>query len=85
MSFPFQVDNLLNFLTQSIQPYTNIAIVIEDSIGPSRVNYICMALSQNGFVLSNSPITINLSKCEKVLYSLYKGKKSSDGRFYEDE
>jgi len=45
MSFPFQVDDLLNFLTQSIQLCANIAVVMEDSIGSSRVNYICMASS----------------------------------------
>ena len=69
MPFPFQVDNLLNSLTQSIQPCTNITIVIKDSIELSRVNYVCMASSQNRFVLPDSPIVVNLSKCEKILLS----------------
>ena len=38
---------------------------MKDSIGLSRVNYAYIALSQNEFVLLDSPITINLSKCEK--------------------
>jgi len=83
--FFFQVNNSLNFLTQSIQPYTNIAIVMEDFIGSSRVNYTCMASSKNRFVLPNLSIAINLSKCEKILCSLYKGKKSSYGSFYKDK
>jgi len=45
MSFPFQVDDSLNSLTQSIQLCTNVAIVMKDSIGSSRVNYAYMASS----------------------------------------
>jgi len=56
---------------------------MEDFVGSSRVNYACMASSQNGFVLSNLPITVNLSKCEKILCSLCKGKKAPHGSFYE--
>ena len=44
-----------------------------------------MASSQNKFVLSNSPISMNLSKCEKVLCFLCKGEKASYSSFYEDE
>ena len=44
-----------------------------------------MASSQNRFVLSNLFITVNLSKCEKTLCSLCKGKKSSYSSFYEDK
>ena len=58
---------------------------MKDSIGLSRVNYAYIALSQNEFVLLDSPITINLSKCEKALYFLCKGKKTSHGSFYEGE
>jgi len=83
--FPFQVNDSLNFLTQSIQSCTNVAIVIEDSIRSSRVNYACMASSQNRFVLPDSPITVNLSKYKKALCSLYKGKKALHGSFYEDK
>jgi len=85
MSFPFQVDDLLNSLTQSIQLCTNVGVVIEDLIGSSRVNYTCMASSQNKFVLPDSPIAVNLSKCEKALYSLYKGKKAPHGSLYKYE
>ena len=85
MPFPFQVNDLLNFLTQSIQPCTNVAIVMEDSIRSSRVNYAYIASNQNKFVLPNLPIAVNLSKCEKSLCSLYKGKKAPHGSFYEDE
>ncbi len=55
---------------------------MEDSIGLSRVNYVYMASSQNGFVLSDLPIAVNLSKCEKALWSLCKSKKDT---FYKDE
>jgi len=44
-----------------------------------------MTSSQNKFVLPNSSIAVNLSKCEKILCSLYKSKKASHGSFYEDE
>jgi len=85
MFFPFQVDNLLNFLTQFIQSCTNVSIVMEDLIRSSRVNYACMASIQNRFVLLNLPITVNLSKYEKALCSLCKGKKALHDSFYKDE
>jgi len=44
-----------------------------------------MASSQNVFVLTDSSIVVNLSKYEKVLCSLCKGKKVFHGSFYEDE
>ena len=80
-----QVDSSLNFLTQSIQFYTNVAIAIKDFIGSSRVNYICMASSQSKFVLPGLLTTLNLSKYKKALYFLYKGKKVSHSNFYKDE
>ena len=83
--FLFQVNDSLNFLTQSIQPCTNVTIVMENSIGSSRVNCAYMALNQNKFVLSNLSIIVNLFKCEKALCLSYKGKKASHGSFYEDE
>ena len=42
----------------------------------SRVNYICIASSQNKFLLSDLFITMNFFKCEKVLCFLYKSKKN---------
>ena len=65
ISFPFQVGDSLNSLTQSIQPCTNVVIVMENSIGSSRVNYACMASSQNRFVLSDSSIAVNLFKYKR--------------------
>ena len=50
-----QVDSSLNFLTQSIQFYTNVAIAIKDFIGSSRVNY--------------KKALYSLCKCKKVPYS----------------
>ena len=50
-----------------------------------KINYVFMALSQNKFVLSDLPIVVNFSKCEKTLCFLYKGKKASYGSFYENE
>ena len=58
---------------------------MEDFIGSSRVNYAYMASSQSKFVLPNSLIVVNLSKCEKALCFLCKGKKVPHSSFYEDE
>ena len=58
---------------------------MKDSIGSSKVNYACIALSQNRSVLFNSLITIILFKYEKALCSLCKGKKAPYNSFYEDE
>ena len=58
---------------------------MEDSIRSNKVNYACIASSQNIFVLPNSSIVVNLSKYEKALCSLYKGKKVPHSSFYEDE
>jgi len=49
------------------------------------LNYVYIALSQNIFVLPDSSITVNLSKCEKVLCFLCKDKKVPYGSFYEDK
>ena len=49
---------------------------MENFIGSSRVNYAYMAFNQNKFVLLDLPITVNLSKYEKALFFLCKGKKS---------
>jgi len=58
---------------------------IEDFIALKEINYTFMASSQNRFVLLDSSIAVNLSKCEKTLCSLYKSKKASHGSFYEDK
>jgi len=81
----FQLDDLLNSLTQFIQPCTNVTITMEDFIGSSRVNYAYMTSNQNKFVLPDLPITMNLLKYEKTLCFLYKGKKAPHSSFYEDE
>ena len=44
-----------------------------------------MASSQNRFVLPDLPIAINLSKYEKALCFLCKGKKAPHSSFYEDK
>ena len=41
----------------------------------SKVNYIYIASSQNKFLLFDLSITMNFSKCEKILCFLYKSKK----------
>ena len=58
---------------------------IEDFVALKEINYACMTSSQNRFVLPNSPIAMNLSKCEKALCVLCKGKKAPYSSFYEDE
>jgi len=58
---------------------------MEDFIVSSRINYTCIALSQSKFVLSNSSITVNLSKCVKILCFLCIDKKVSHSSFYKNE
>jgi len=64
---------------------TNIMAVIEDFVVSKEINYVCMASSQNRFVLPNLSIVINLSKCEKALCFLCKDKKAPHSSFYEDK
>jgi len=58
---------------------------IEDFVALKEINYACMASSQNRFVLSDSPIAVNLSKCKNALCSLCKSKKAPYSSFYKDE
>jgi len=58
---------------------------MEDFVVSKEINYAYIALSQNKFVLSDSSITINLSKCEKTLCFLCKSKKVPYSSFYKDE
>ena len=58
---------------------------MEDFVVLKKINYICMASSQNRFILPNLPIAVNLSKCKKALCSLCKSKKVPHGSFYKDE
>jgi len=97
MPLSLQINDLLNFLTQSIQSiqiifkyddasiYTNIVAVMEDFIVLSKINYAYIAPSQSKFVLSNLSIVVNLSKYEKILCFLCKGKKVFYSSFFEDE
>ena len=55
--------------------YTNIIAIIEDFVVLNKINYVYIASSQNRFILSDLPIAINLSKCEKVLCFYVKVKK----------
>jgi len=95
---PFlQIDNSLNFLTQSIQSiqtalkfgntttYTNVMTAMENFIVSKEINYVYMASSQSRFVLPNLSIAVNLFKCEKALCFLCKGTNASHSCFYEDE
>ena len=50
--------------------------VIEDFVILKEINYTYIVLSQNKFVLPDSLIAVNISKCEKILYFLYKSKKA---------
>ena len=58
--------------------------IIKNFVVLKEINYTYINSSQNIFVLFNLLITVNLSKCEKVL-CLCKGKKASYGSFYKDE
>jgi len=51
--------------------------VIENFVFSKGINYTYIASSQNKFVLSNLPIAVSFSKCEKTLCFLYKNKKAS--------
>ena len=97
ISLSLQIDDSLNFLTQSTKSvqtvlkydsviiYANTMAVIEDFVVLKEINYAYMNSSQNRFVLPNLPITVNLSKCEKVLCFLCKDKKAPYGSFYKNE
>ena len=63
----------------------NMIAIIEDFVVLKEINYVYIVLSQNRFVLPNSSIAVNLSKYEKTLCFLYKGKKVPYSSFYEDE
>jgi len=76
-----QIDNSLNFLTQSIQSYTNIVTTIENFIISSRVNYTCIASSQNKFVLPDLSITMNFSNVRRYYISYIRVKKCSIAAF----
>ena len=58
---------------------------MKDFIGSSRVNYTCIASTQNIFVLPDLPIAVNFFKCKKTLCSLCKSKKVPYSSFYKDE
>ena len=58
---------------------------MKDIVALKKIYYACMASSQNGFILPNLPIAVNLSKYKKALWSLYNDKTTPHGRFYEDE
>jgi len=49
--------------------------VMEDFVISKKINYIYIVLSQNKFVLPDSLIAVNISKCEKALCFLCKSKK----------
>ena len=57
-------------------------VVIEDFVVSKEINYAYMDSSQNRFVLPHLSIAVNLSKCKKTLYFLYKNKKSFYSSFY---
>ena len=56
--------------------YTNRIATIKDFVVSKKINYVCIALSQNKFILPDSLIAVNFSKCEKALCFLYKDKKA---------
>jgi len=54
-------------------PCANTMAAMKDFIVSKEINYTCMASSQNRFVLPNSSIAVNSSKCEKALCFLVQG------------
>ena len=58
---------------------------MKDFIVSRRINYAYIALILNKFILLDLPIAVNLFKCEKLLYFLYKSKKVLHSSFYKDE
>ena len=61
--------------------YANTMIIMKNFIVSKKINYVCVTLSQNRFVLPSLPITMDLSEYKKVLYFLYKDKKAFYGSF----
>ena len=49
--------------------YTNTIVVMEDFVALKKIDYACIASNQNRFILSDLPITVNLSKYKKILLS----------------
>ena len=65
--------------------YANTMAIMKNFVVSKKINYVCMASSQNRFVLSDLSITIDFSEYKKMLCFLYKGKKAFYGSFYENE
>jgi len=74
ISLFLQINYSLNFLTQSTQfmhtvsKYgntiicANIMAAMKDFVISKKINYTCIALGQNKFVLSNSSIAMNVKR-----------------------
>ena len=45
----------------------NTMAIIKNFVVSNKINYVCIASSQNKFVLLDSFIIVNLSECEKAL------------------
>ena len=58
---------------------------MKDFVVSKEIKYTYIALSLNKFVLPDLSIVVNLSKCKKTLFFLYKDKKAPYSSFYEDE
>ena len=55
--------------------------VMEYFVALKEINYSCIASSQNIFALPDLSIAVNLSKYEKALCSLCKGKRNTSWQF----
>ena len=63
----------------------NVITTIKNFVISNKINYACIASSQNKFVLPDLLIAVNLSKCEKALCFLYKDIKAPHSSFYKDK
>lgn len=55
--------------------YANMIATMENFVASDRVEYTCIASSLKIFVLSDSSIAMNLSKCDKTLFICVRVKK----------
>ena len=81
--FPTLLHNSLTISAQCLTTYANVMAVTRHFVALSSIS--CMAQCERKFALPASPIIENLCRCDKVLYTTYKGKEVPYGRSYNDK
>jgi len=63
--------------------YTNVMAATRDFVALSSI--VCIAQCDNKFVLPALPIAENLQRCDRALYTVYKGKEAPYSCSYNDK